>query len=139
MSGHLRPEPSCSKEQSQSPRSMYGKCVRSSRILNRNTHNTFCMQCFAHADITTDSYELVVTHHLTNGLQDQYICANCNKRLCHARPTLECSMCSKKFTELYTKFRERGIDLTQSFFRVDLFSDTIAGPILKINEHNVPE
>jgi len=82
------------------------------------------MKCFASAEITSDSYELVITHHLTNGLQDQYICVSCNKRLYHVRPTLECSMCSRKFTELYFKFREQGIDMCQSIFRVDIFSNT---------------
>jgi len=88
------------------------------------------MNCFANADITPDSYELIITHHLTNGPQDQYICANCNKRLCNARPILECSMCSKKFTEIYIKSREQGIDITKSNFRIDFFSDTTTGSIV---------
>jgi len=113
-------------------RALREKCVRSSRILNRNTHNTFCMKCFASAEITSDNYELVITHHLTNGLQDQYICVSCNKRFCHAHPTLECSKCSRKFTELYFKFREQGIDMCQSIFRVDIFSNTIEESILSV-------
>jgi len=96
------------------------------------------MSCFAKADLTSDNYELVITHHLTNGLQDQYICASCNRRLCYARPTLECTMCSKKFTEIYIKFREIGIDVTNSIFRVDLFTDTVTGSILNPN-HHVPK
>jgi len=132
MSEHPEPGPSCSDEQSKHLKSPYGKCVRSSRILNRNTHNTFCMKCFAGAEITSDSYELVITHQLTNGLSDQYICVSCNRRLCHVRPTLECSMCSRKFTDVYFKFRERGIDISQSIFRIDLFSNTIEGSIASV-------
>jgi len=78
MSDQLEPEPSCSNEQPKQPKSPYGKCVRSSRILNTNSHNSFCMKCFAHAEVTSDRYELVITHQLTNGLLDQYICVSCN-------------------------------------------------------------
>jgi len=87
------------------------------------------MKCFADAEIMTDDYELVVTHHLTNGLQDQYICASCNKNLCKTRSTLECSLCSQKFTEVYFKFREQGIDMNKSIFRVDIFTNTIEGSV----------
>jgi len=130
MTERSEPGPSCSKEPLKTPKSVYGKCIRSSRILNRDTHNTFCLKCFASAEITSDSYELVITHHLTNGLQDQYICTSCNRRLCHARPTLECSMCSQKFAEIYFKFRERNIDIHRSVFRIDIFTNTIDGSIL---------
>jgi len=126
----LEPEPSCSNEQPKQSKSHYGKCVGSSRILNTNSHNSFCLRCFADAEIYSDAYELIITHQLTNGLLDQYICVSCNKRLCHARPTLEWFMCSRKFTELYFKFREQGIDMNQSIFRIDLFSDTLEGSIL---------
>jgi len=88
------------------------------------------MRCFANAEITSDNYELVITHHLTNGLQDQHICASCNKSLCRTQSTLECSLCSQKFTEVYFKFREQGIDINQSIFRVDIFTNTIEGSIL---------
>jgi len=129
MSERLEPEPSCSKEQS---KNYYRKCVRSSRILNKNTHNTFCIKCFASAEVTSNRCELVITHHLTNGLQDQYICGSCNKRLCHARPTLKCFLYSRKFTESYFKFCEQSIDINQSIFRIDLFSDTLEDSILGI-------
>jgi len=130
MSEPSESEPSCSNKQSKPYENTYGKCVRSSRILNQKTHNTFCMKCFADAEITSDNYELVVTHYLTNGLQDQHICASCNKNLCRIRSTLECSLCSQKFTEVYFKFRDQGIDVSKSIFRMDIFTNTIEGSIL---------
>jgi len=129
MSERLEPEPSCSKEQS---KSYYGKYVRSSRILNKNSHDSFCLRCSANAEICSDRYELVITHHLTNDLLYQYICVSCNKRLSHARLSLKCSLCSRKYTELYFKFREQSIDMNQSIFRIDLFSDTLEDSILSI-------
>jgi len=139
MSGNSKSEPSCSKELVDLHRNVYGKCVRSSRILNQNTHNSFCMQCFAHADVTSDRYELVITHHLTNGLHEQYICVGCHKRLCHVRPTLECAICTRKFTEVRSKFRDRGIEILESIFRVDVLSDRVEGSTLsRPSEQHVP-
>jgi len=52
-----------------------------------------------------------------------------NQSICHAHPTLECS---RKFIKLYFEFRKQGIDMSQSIFRVDLFSNTIEGFILNV-------
>jgi len=135
MSENTKPEPSCSKEQLELHKSVYGKCIRSSRILNRNTNNSFCMHCFAHADVTTDSYGLIITHHLTNGLYEQYVCVGCHKRLCHVRPTLACSMCTREFTKLHTKYRDRGIDILKYNFRVDVLSPEAEGSTLSQPQH----
>jgi len=132
MSKHSEPGPSCPIERPKAFKSVYGKCVKSSRIMSRTSHNTFCLKCFASAEITSPNYELVITHHLTNGLQDQYICTSCNQHLCHARPALECSLCSNRFTKLYFKFREQNIDINKSIFRVDVFTDTIDGSIFGV-------
>jgi len=135
MSEKPKPEPSCSKEQPELHKSVYGKCVRSSRILNRNTNNSFCMHCFAHADITTDSYGLIITHHLTNGMHEQYICVGCHKRLCNVRPTLACSMCTRELTKIHSKFRDHGINIFESTFRVDVLSPGVEGSTLSRPQH----
>jgi len=128
MSDQLNPEPSCSKEQPKQPKSAYGKCFRSSRILNKNTHNTFCMNCFAHAEITSDHYELVITYHLTNGL-DQYICVSCNIYAMHDL-LLNALLVLANLLNFIFNFANKG--LSQSLFRIDLFSNTLEGSILSL-------
>jgi len=93
------------------------------------------MHCFAHADITTNSYELVITHVLTNGVHEQYICVGCHQRLCHVRPTLACSICTREFTKAHAKFRDQGIDILEHTFRIDVLSTRSEESTLSKSQH----
>lgn len=109
------------------------RCLTSTKIINLHNYKYLCMKCFTNITVTSNRYKLSIVHYFINGPYDthHYKCVSCNDNLALLRPFDECTLCSRKYSELLSKIPEGEFDINNVTFRINIFTDTIEGIILQ--------
>lgn len=111
-------------------------CLFSVRIVNRVRKVYSCVRCFCNTGLANrvQSFEIFITHHITNGPYSPSLCVFCRKDLIRKRRAVNCPRCLDSYIIVSNHFRVQDIDIRKIHFLFDIFNNKFeyVGPIHKV-------
>lgn len=115
-------------------------CLFSIRIVNRVRKVYSCVRCFCSTGLSNrvQSFEIFITHHITNGPYLPCLCVFCRKDLIRKRRVADCPRCLNSYVTVLNHFRAQGIDIHKIHFLFDLFNNKFEhiGPVHKVQPND---
>lgn len=111
------------------------KCLFSFKVLNRTRRVVCCLHCFCSTGLirSVRSFEVYITHHVTNRPHSAWPCAFCLKDTIQVRRAIECSLCLNNYFKVKRHLREQNINIDQVHYMFDNFHEKFEylGPLLE--------
>lgn len=115
-------------------------CLFSIRVVNRVRKVYSCVRCFCNTGLVNrvPSFEIFITHHITNGPYSPSICVFCRKDLLTKRRAINCSRCLDSYVAISNHFRVQNIDVSKIHFLFDIFNNNFEyiGSTRKVRSSN---
>lgn len=99
-------------------------CLFSIRVVNRMRKVYSCVRCFCNTGLVNrvQSFEIFITHHITNGPYSPSLCVFCRKDLIRKQRVVNCSRCLDSYVVVSNHFRVQDIDVRKVHFLFDIFN-----------------
>lgn len=111
------------------------RCLFSFKVLNKTRRLACCLPCFYSTGLirTVRTFEVYITHHLTNKPHSAWPCAFCQEDTIQVRRAIECSHCLNNYFKVRRHLREKDLSVDQVHFLFDNFHERFEylGPSLK--------
>lgn len=101
------------------------RCLFSFKVINRARRTACCLPCFFGTGLLkkVQSFEIFITHHLTNGRYSPWPCTFCSKDTVQSRRAIECPHCLNSYTKVLEQLRERKLDIKRTYYLFDNFHE----------------
>lgn len=97
------------------------RCLFSFKILNKLHHLACCLPCFCRTGLIgrVRSFEIFVTHHLSNGPYGPWPCCFCQKDTIQSRRAIDCPHCLNNYTKVIKHLRQQNIKTDRVHYLFD--------------------
>jgi len=101
------------------------KYLFSFRVINRVNGASYCLTCFCDSGLINrvQTFEIFITHHISNGPYNPWVCVLCRGNSIQTRPAAFCTVCMNALSLQQIKLRHRGIDLSTTHFLYNNFTN----------------
>jgi len=101
------------------------KCLFSFRVINRVNGASCCLTCFCDSGLINQvqNFEIFITHHISNGPYNPWICVFCRGNSIQTRPAALCTVCMRALSYQQIKLRHRRINLSTTNFLYNNFTN----------------
>lgn len=97
------------------------RCLFSFKVLNKLRRLACCLPCFCRTGLIgrVKTFEVYITHHITNGPYGSWPCCFCSKDTIQNRRAIDCPLCLNSHIKVIRHLRQRSIRPDQVYFLFD--------------------
>lgn len=101
------------------------RCLFSFKVINRARRTACCLPCFCSIGLINkvQSFEIYITHHLTNGSYHPWPCIFCLKDTIQVRRMIDCPHCLNNRNKVLKHLTESKLDVQSTHYMFDNFHE----------------